>query len=318
MRFKTTCKLFFANVSLVWKTFVYRLITTLISGGIAVTIALPVISKLKTAGLFKLIRDLFGFKFTTIAGLTESFYDISKCFADTISTNWNTLSANIVFFIIFAVVFYYFLNSLADIALTEVIYGQMSCNAKFGFTASYIKNMGKSSVYALIKLISVFLFDVGMVFGLYGICTLFIHIGGFNVFTPFVVLLALLLAFAFRLTIFACFVPYMVVSGKSGFKALFKGIKLGFKNFNKTYLTAFALLVLIVAVNVFVGLLTYAIGLLITLPASVVIISVFSMVIFYSNKGMYFYAGDGNIQDKTKGVKRLEEQDTVRKLKNLI
>ena len=75
---------------------------------------------------------------------------------------------------------------------------------------------------------------------------------------------------------------------------------------------------LVLSVNIFFALFTFGSSLFITLPASLILITVFDMVVFYSASGMYYYVGDNNIQDETKGVKRLEQQDTVKDLKNII
>ena len=318
MRLKTTIKVFFQNLSLVWKLALYKLITSTTTILLVWLSAMPIINKLNTEGFYSAVKDAFKNSQSTLGNLGNNLAQLIDMFFDIIKNNISSLGFSI-FMLIFVITFFsYFINALADIPVCEVLYGSMSCNAKFGFTSCYIKNFKQSLIYSTVKMFSAFIFDA-LIFSilllLINLCTASTLLSWL---APCLAVLVFILLFSFRLIFFACFAPSMVINGWNVFECLAKGVKMGFKHFLYNYATAIVLMLVIASSNIFFAIFSFGGSLLLTLPATLILIATFDMVIFYSSSGMYYYIGGNNIQDESKGVKRLEQQDTVKDLKNLI
>ena len=318
MRLKATLKLFFQNLSLIWKVAVYKLITYSVTILLVWLSAHPILNKLNEEGFFSAVQDVFSSLQTNISNIGKSVSSIFNMFVSIIQSNWNTLSFSIVMFIFVITFLSYFINALADVPVCEVLYGAMSCNAQFGFCSCYIKNMKRSLKYAVVKMFSAFIFDAiifAILILLINLCTAS-HL--LSWLAPCLAIAAVVILFAFRLVFFACFAPNIVINDYNTFASLAKGVKLGFKHFMYNYATAAGMVLAILCFNMFFALFSFGAALTLTLPATLVLIAVFDMVIFYSSTGMYYYISATNIQDETKGVKKLEQQDTIKNLKNII
>ncbi len=317
MRLKTTVKLFFQNLSLVWKVTLYKVITYSIILGLLSLFAMPLINKLNESGFFQLVTDVFDFSKFSFADFGVNLSNIAQEFKNIIVSNWATLSYSIIMFFIVATFLNYYMNALIDIPLCEVLYGSMSCNAKFSFSGCFVKNLFLSLKFALLKMFTTFILDTLIVL----ILTTFIIFLAKYIMPIFIVILFIILTvllFSFRLTFFSCFAPTIVAKGYGVVKGLIKSIKFSFKNFWANFATAIALLIVFFIMNAFAAIFTFLAGLILTIPTTFVLVSVYNMVIFYSSSGMYFYIGENNIQDASKGVKRPELQDSMKKIKNII
>lgn len=318
MRIKTTIKLFFQNLSLVWKVAFYKMLTYGLTLLLLVLSARPVGATLKNEGFVDAFIDMFKINESTFINLGTNISSLCEMFFSIISSNWQTLSFSIVMFIFVLTFFNYFINALADIPVCEILYGKMSCNANFGFCGCFIRNLKKSLAYSAVKMFSTFIVDAFVVAILFGVLSLCKLSALLTWFAPLIAVLIFIILFALRKVIFACFTPNMVINGYNVFKSLAQGVKMGCKKFIYSYGSAIAISVCLVSLNVFIAIFTLGAGILVTVPATYVILNIFNMVIFYSNNGMYFYIGTHDIQDQSKGIKKLEQLDTVKDLKNII
>ena len=318
MRFKTTIKLFFQNLSLVWKVAFYKMFSYGLTFLLLVLSAKPVVATLKGEGFFDAFVNTFKLNESTFSNLSTNIANLVEKFISIIISNWQTLGVSIVIFIFVLTFFNYFINALSDIPVCEILYGKMSCDAKFGFCSSFIRNLKLSLIYSTVKMFSVFFVDVISFSALFGVLSLCKQSAILSWLSLFIAVAVFINLFALRRVIFACFAPNIVINGYGVFKSMAKSIKMSFKNFVYSFGTAVGIIVCLVSINLFVGIFTFGTGVFIIIPASMVILSILNMVIFYSNNGMYFYIGTNNIQDQSKGVKKLEQLDTVKDLKNLI
>ena len=318
MRLKTTIKLFFQNLTMVWKLTLFKFIIFLVIMGLLSVSAMPIISKLNNSGFSELVYGLFDFSNFDFATLGERLSNIAKEFFYIIKTNWSNLKWSIILFFVIATFLSPYLNALLDIPTTDVLYGSMSCNAKFGFGGRFISNLFTSIKYAFVKTIAAIFVNVIICSIFFGLMFIATKLKVFAIIMPLFAIFVLLILLSFKLTLFCCYAPTVVAKGYGVVNGLFKSLYFSFKNFWANYATAFALILLIVALNGFIILFTLFAGAFITVPTTYVLIAIFNMVIFYSSSGMFFYIGENNIIDNSKGVKRPEQQDTIKKLKNII
>ena len=95
---------------------------------------------------------------------------------------------------------------------------------------------------------------------------------------------------AFRYAVISMWAPSVIVDGKKIFPAFFSGAKSAFRHFGSIYSSYVVSWVLIVALNLLVGLFTFGVGLLITVPISMTFLSILGMTVFYGKNGRRYYA----------------------------
>ena len=203
---------------------------------------------------------------------------------------------------------------MAGLALGEVFYGYMTSQVKYGFTGRYIKNIGKSCVYAFFKYLVQLVLNVA-VFAIFYLMIKFYSLGSFLYVLLDVVLIALLLCVvAFKYTVFSCFMPAMAVLDCNVFKALNKNFKVVYKNFFRIFSNCITLLITAVVLNLICCVFTFSVSLVVTLPLTAVVFVIFQMVSYFSSCGMRFYV----YPDMFISPKKFEEQDKVKKVKYII
>ena len=102
MRLKTTIKLFFQNLTMVWKLTLFKFIIFLVIMGLLSVSAMPIISKLNNSGFSELVYGLFDFSNFDFATLGERLSNIAKEFFYIIKTNWSNLKWSIILFFVIA------------------------------------------------------------------------------------------------------------------------------------------------------------------------------------------------------------------------
>ena len=118
---------------------------------------------------------------------------------------------------------------------------------------------------------------------------------GLSLFAIFIIISGFVLLTAFKYTLFASWIPTMIVLNFGILKSLKTSVKTTFRKFGRFYGGAVGIVFTIAVVNVVVGLFTFGVGLLITVPASYVLYSVFGMVSVYEGQGMRYYVDVYNV-----------------------
>ena len=103
----------------------------------------------------------------------------------------------------------------------------------------------------------------------------------------------------------------MVVFNCGVFRALKAGFVISIRKFWSTFSNSIVLVLFILVINVCAGLATLGVGLLLTIPVSCVLYSMFGMVVLYDAQGMRYYVDSYNVvipkkkysSDKVKEVK---------------
>lgn len=315
MIFRNTIRLLLTNFSNVWKALLYYVVCIALTFGVCWVFASPIIEKLVEANVFKNLFDLLNsfFSGVEVQNAVNSLNDI-------INSAWQVLSTNIqfkfnyIFLIVWVLFVFPFTLDLAQLALGEVLYGYMTSQVKYSFTGRYIKNIGKSCVYALLRYFVLFIFNVGAFLLLvYTIQT--VALGGLlNVFLGFVLICVLLCIEAFKHSLFSCWMPTIAVLNSNPFSALKRNFKCVFKKFFSIFSNFLALIIIAIALNVMFCVFTLGVSLAFTLPLTAFVFVIFQMVSYFSSNGMRFYV----YPDMFISPKRFEEQDKIKKLKYLV
>lgn len=311
MMFRNTVRLVLTNFSNVWKLLLYYIITTIVLVGILYPIVNPVFVKLSQANVFSDIQALFNAIFSEPNNIVKSANQILVTIGQVLKVNANIFMANYILFGFIVVIVAPFMYGLGELAINEVLYGFMTSQTQYGFTASFIKKIGKSSLLQLAKMLFIIPLNVIIVFAFYGIVKLCATGLIVNIFLSILILIATFAFIAFKNSLFGLWAPCMAVHNVGPYKSLCLAIRSLFHNFWSVFSTAITLLVVSIAANFIFGVFTFTAGFVITLPLSIFALYVFNMVAYFSNQGMRFYV----YPDMFITPKKIKEQETIKKLK---
>lgn len=311
MMFRNSYRLLLANFGTFWKDLLYKFIV--------LTIVL-----FATWPTFTIIKSLDNYTqmIESIQNLilTFPFADIPVYFANLFAMINLILTAVSLLFInhfvtaIYLTILYLFvlpfLLSLSEIAVSEVLYGSMSSQTKYGFSASFIKKIGKSCVFSIFKTFITlpFIFLTGYVF--YLLLSLNVNGNLPIIVLPFLLLLFCIGIYGFKITLLSGWAPSIIVYNCGVFVGMGKGMIAIFRRFFKSYSTIAMFLLL----SVLFGNIFGFISVLLVFPILAMLIIIFQMVMFFGSQGMRYYVDPDTILCP----KKLEETDKFKKVKNII
>lgn len=314
--FRNSLRLLMSNFVTVWKVLVYQIIVFLTTFSIATIFSLPLINTLKSNNFFDLVGQEFealGFSFN-LTNILNSLYNILQEFFLILGNNLQTALLSFILVMIVIIFIGGFLMGLSKLALTEMLNGYMSSYANYSFTSSYVRMFKKSVKLQLFKLFINFPINLTILTIIYFTLSL-LTVGGFiGVIAPFLIILFATLLLSFNFTVFSGVAPAITIHDCS----IIKGYELGFKavkrRFFKTLSTSFLIILVILSVNLLLFTLTSGVSCIITYPASMFLLAIFPMVMYYGSMGMRYYVDPETIL----APKKLEEQDSFKKAKFVI
>lgn len=298
MSFKNAVKILLSRFGLVWTILLYVVAFVGVIACLSVTFALPVYRAMDAAGVWTQIGSFFS---GILDGGIRTWGDRVQAVADSISSvlrsNFSARLNTVLWFVLVFVLARRFLVGLYELPLVSVLEASMSSDARIGYTGCFISKLGVSCRFTLVKMIYTILFDAVMYLILYGMFGLF-SVKGISLIAPFLIMLVFIALNAFRYTVISMWAPSVIVDGKKIFPAFFSGIKSAFRHFGAIYSSFFISWLLIIAVNVLVGLFTFGVGLLVTVPLSMTFFSILGMTVFYGKNGRRYYADSSIVYPK--------------------
>ena len=140
--YKNTFRLFFSNASNIWKTFLYLLVTGLVTA-LSLLIALPVIKELNNVGVFSQTGEIF----TNLFSLLEkqefgsSLLAIYNNFLDVIFDK--RLIGYVIAFCVIIVIATNIFSSIYSLSMADNMYGYMSSGFHGHYTVSIFSTLKK-------------------------------------------------------------------------------------------------------------------------------------------------------------------------------
>ncbi len=295
MSFKNAIRLLCSKFSLVW----IRLFAICITGLIVVVLAISPITEmvewLTEQGFTEQVSVLWngilagkGFipAMQEVLRLINAYFDF---FTSNPSVLWGfTLQMGFLVLILFK-----FVVTTFEMPTQRLEQAHMSDGASLPFLSSYISLLGKSSLYSLVKTLLFFAYDVLIMLALWGVAS---AISNASFMIPFCLTLVLLLLLTLRSSIFAAWVPMMLIEGRGVFGGLGQSFSFFFRHFAALFSGYFVIWTLIVALCVLMAVFTVGVGLVVTVPICSILLSFFAMTVFYNKSGMRYYL-DGKIFD---------------------
>ena len=312
MIFLNSIKILFNNLSVAFKSLVYKIIALLVSGATVFAIAFKPLQILARNGFFTELWN--GFSKFTFNGFFTCILNVEEIIISTFkaSSSWVLLS------LIFAIFIGYFLmmtlGNFDKIPLCEVLGAKMSSNCKIGFTGAFFSRLWYSIKYTLSSFLIFLPFDLAFVVAVFYCIRLFTLSGLWLTIAPFVVILVIVLFFALRLTLYSNWAPACCLNGKGVFNCFAYSCKILSKRFFKTLANSVLIVITVFFFNILMIMLTAGVGLIVTIPASILLVNSFNMVNFYVCTGNRFYVDPQTVVSP----KKLETQEKVENLINLV
>lgn len=297
MLYKNTFKIFFSNGRLIWHTLLYLLLSFALVFGAGALILSPLYTKLVEVGWTSAVSDSY-MSFLNDINLKELFVSIGengRWFFQVITDNFTQLIPTIILFVVVIIVIGSMLMRFFTMSASTCINYYMNSNVKASFPNNIFTSFYRNLRYQLVY--SITLLPINLL-----ICALVVYMlklfesgGLLFVLTPFILVLTITLLSSLKLTLFGGWLPAIVSSNKGVLKCLKKGFVVAKRRFGETFGNAFALSLTIIFINFFVGLLTFGVGFIVTIPASCIIVTVFQNVSYYMSTGQRYYVDNYNV-----------------------
>lgn len=297
MLYKNTFKLLFSNAHLIWKIMLYILIAVLVLGGISFFVALPIVQLLVNEGFFLKIGDIYSSFIETLdlKSLIMRIGDLSVYFVNVINENFTQILLSVfgIGFVVF--VLGSILLKLHSVPTAVNLYYYMSSNTKHSFLNSIALSFKKNIAFQFFSLLIYLPINFGIYYLLLYSFRLFKVGGALILFSPFIILFGFCVLMALKNTIFSGWIPSMVVRNKGVFSGLKDAMIIPKRRFAQTFGNAFAVVLTAVFLNIFGSVFTYGVGLIITVPITILMYSTFGMVAYYSATGQRYYLDQYNV-----------------------
>jgi len=192
-----------------------------------------------------------------------------------------------------------FLLGFYELPLIANIEARMSANAKLSYAGCIISHFKKSCKFILVKMIYTIVFDLislALIFGAYKL----LKTMGIIIVIPFVVMLLIVLTQGVRYSLKALCAPAAVMEQGKTVKNFLKAISLNTSVFVSAFSTYIIAWLLIISLNILVFFLTFGVGLLVSIPACMVFLSVLDMTFYFRKKELRYYVDDNNIYTPNK------------------
>lgn len=316
MIYKNSIKILLSNFDIVWKTMLYYLLVFAITIGLGYLCINPIYILLNNSGFITNITTIYS-DFITHLNLTELFLNINDLILQLTSILKNNLNTVWINFAGLGIVILFvksYLSNLTVLASANTLHYYMGSMNKHGFYLSFSetlsKNLKAQLVFFLINLPIKIIYFV-----LFVLCLQMFKISfAMSLLAIAIILVGFVVLFAFKYTLFAGFIPTVIVLDYGIFKALKTSVKNTFRIFPKVFSGAILVVITIAVLNIVIGLCTFMVGLILTIPMSYLLFATFGMVTVYEGQGMRYYVDVYNVITP----KKKENSDKLKSMKYIV
>lgn len=300
MKIKNALKIFFKNYSLVLKVAVTQLIFIAIIFGTGALLASDMIVDLNNGLLeFGIIDKLNvivseissgSFDATRFSLLTTDLQESIFAWGTSVDFFYQIVAASVLVVLAMVLVTAYFANFYM-VPFNQNLHDFMSTSAKIPYLWRFVKSFGKSAKTQLVYVLFPFMLDLFIIIGVMGAYSMIFSLLGLA--GVFISLVLMILLLTLRKTLFAFWIPAMVINELPVITSMKEGFKLLADGFGKVFariLSAMLLVTALVLILLFgaVNLWTILIVIFIFLHGQL-LISTICMVEYYNQSNFGFY-----------------------------
>ena len=292
MRFRNAFHLLLENFRNVYKILLYKLVVAIICVALYSALILPQINAIFSSQEWtNLLADAREFLSAFLPGATVDYTAIRDQIMNQSLPAFGSLVVGMMGGIIWRFVgcaVVYLLQCFADtmcyFTTGAILNNKMTTYAETSFGEAYIKNLGKSAKYSLVYVPIAFLFDVATA----ALCLLALSL--LSTFAAFFICVTIIAVMqSWKLTCTAAWMPSMTEDNLTigqAFKALTKEER---AQRSKLFTTYLAVVYLIMIINVIAFFCTMGSALLLTIPASFMILICVQYVNYFTLKGKKYF-----------------------------
>lgn len=298
-------KTFAGNFMLVWKHALYLLVVFGITAGLFVWSSIPIVDRLIDSGWINELYDFFELFYTHPSLIAENFGTLAESLYGVLFTSIGNIWGNYalsLFLLLFVSNFIYYVG---EYVLGVLSGARMSALMQASYTQKLISTIGRSSLYALLKMLVTIPFVIILVSlcFMYGWCANVIN-NAWIILPIFIILVLFVLACKY--VFFIGFLPDAVMKPYRITKCFARGITKYSNGFFKKVLYVWGLFLMEVAGVIFIGVFTLGAGLLLAIPSVMVINVAVSFANFFQVRHESYYCAE-NIIIKPIENKNIEE-----------
>lgn len=293
MSIKNAFKLLLNRFEIVGEILLFLFIMVVLFCGLGAIFVQPIIQAAMDSSLNSDIIDLYSVVLnngtvneTILDKIKDILFTIKSIFIGDEGIILKTFIVPILCFIIFNL-----LVHMYELPLCKVLEARMSSNAKISLFGNVISQSGKSAVFVLVKLLFTVFTDALIFLVMWGAYKLLI-MSSMPLLIPFVEILLLLMLLSLRRCFVATWVQEMVIGDRQIFRALAKSTKNGFGHFRNIFAGHFVCYLLAIVINGLMALLTFGVGLIISIPVTIMFFKLLEMTAYYTwNDKRYYLDG---------------------------
>lgn len=301
MSYRNTMKLFVSNFALAWKQLVYLLICVFLFAICSYTLISPVISILRDAGLFSEIKNLVTLVYDNPKDIAFTISALVKLVLTSIWANFSKIYLNLIGTLILCVILPYILYQVSIYNISSILHQKLTMNMEVNYVQNYIGNFNKAIKFAFASLVyslPFFVINIGLIIAyVFFANTIFKALIGLMVLSLVSISLD-----SVRLTLFTHYTGNVVANNANPFSAFGKSIKLELKHFWKIMGYSVVILLTTILINGVIAIFTLFAGLLFSIPATIVLICIFKIVIFLNINGNRYYLSNSVIYNPQRYV----------------
>ena len=299
MSYKNTMKLFASNFMLVWKQALYLLVCTIICVVCSYASLTPIISLLRENNIIEEIKMLIESVYSTPSAFALELSDVLKHMLNVVFSNFSNIWVSFIGLLILGILLPYILVQMSFYNITSILYQKLSMNMNVNYFQNGIQHLKQSLKFALASIVigipflalTIILVESYLLIATSKITAI---IGLFILATLFILMISI------QITMHTYFTGYMVANNAGPFKSFTKGIVNTFKHFWKILSTSIIVTLTIIFVNGFITLFTFFSGLIVTIPATFVFLSIYYLVVYFNIKSERYYLATNIIYNPMK------------------
>ncbi len=301
MKFKHTFHVFVDNFSVTYKLLIYRIITTLISIGLYTAVLYPFIKGLADSAQYRALVDgIKAFLSNFVNGhpdeMANAAHAVRESFADVM--RFIAHNRGNIYLGIFGLVFVHFvekfLGGLGNYAAGALINDRMAMRAKSPFVLTLVKNLKEACVYNLMYA------PLSIAYDLACASVIFLLLFKALTFLPFILKIFLFVtmfvaAISVKMTFTSDWLPALIC-GKKDYGGAFTYAFSRRKKNTASVLSNFVVMVLIIfGLNFAAAVFTFGAAILLTVPASYLILISFEFVNYYDREELKYFVDNNTI-----------------------
>lgn len=301
MSYKNTMKLLASNFMLVWKQVLYLLICFMFAILCVYTTAQPIVSLLREHNIIYEIKMIVETVYNSPSDFALQLSEVLKHLINVVFSNFSNIWVSLFGFFILGIFVPYILIQMSFYNISSILYQSLSMNMQVNYVQNGVQQLKQSFKYAIANIIFNLPF-LAIVILLIEIYLLLANSTFTAILGLFILSALLIITLSINLSLFTCYFGYMIENNSGPIVSFAKSIITTLKNFWKILSPSVIIVLTVIFVNGFIALFTFFSGLIVTIPATFVLIAIYNLVTYFNVKGERYYLTKNMIFNPTKYV----------------